>query len=200
MVANAERMAVDVLGSLKGAPSTQRALSRGEIPPIDVEEAARKNTGVTQGNEIATHSTGPMATGKPGALADIGNSKNSHTGDTPGKIRETQGPSIDTRIEPMRPTTPIPDGDRVNGGLRPAFRRCYEIGLSHDPSQAGRAVLTAKIAPNGEVASVDVTSITGLSSGVGTCLARALRGAQFSAPGGTGSTLSVPVTFVTNTK
>ncbi len=200
MVAAAEHMKVDILGSMTGAPSTERAMTRGDIPPMDVGEAAAKNTGVAPGSEISTRATGPVATGKPGSLGEIGNTTASRTSDTAGKQRDSQGPSFDTRIERAAPSTPVPDVDRVVAGLRPAFRRCYQNGLTHDASQAGRVVLTARVSPNGEVGSVEVTSNTGLSADVGSCLARALRGAQFTAPGGTGSTLVVPVTFVQNAK
>jgi hypothetical protein len=61
---------------------------------------------------------------------------------------------------------------------------------------AGKVVITAKVGPNGEVSSADVTSNSGLSPGVASCIAGVVKRAQFNAPGGGGSTLNIPVTFV----
>ena len=61
---------------------------------------------------------------------------------------------------------------------------------------AGKVVITAKVGPNGEVSSADVSQNSGLSQGVASCIARVIKNATFSAPGGGGSTLNIPVTFV----
>lgn len=200
MLASADRMAMDLLGTMKGASSVQRALDRGDVPPVDIGKAAAMDTGVAPGSEITTHSTGPMTPGRRGSIADIGTSHSSHVGDTAGKQMEPSGPAFDTRVERAQSSVPVSDADRVIASLRPSFRRCYQNGLTHDASQSGRVVLQVRVAPNGEVGSVDIASNTGLSADVGSCLVRSVRGAQFTAPGGTGSTLSVPVTFVQNAK
>jgi hypothetical protein len=92
-------------------------------------------------------------------------------------------------------TGAISDADRVIAKLRPRFRKCYQDGLSHDPSMGGKATIAARIGPNGEVLSSDVASSDGLSSAVTTCLAKVVQSAEFT---GTGSitTLRVPVTLV----
>jgi hypothetical protein len=46
------------------------------------------------------------------------------------------------------------------------------------------------------VSSADVSSNSGLSQGVASCISRVIKNATFSAPGGGGSTLNIPVTFV----
>ena len=61
---------------------------------------------------------------------------------------------------------------------------------------SGRVVISAKVSPNGEVASADPSGNTGLSEGVVQCLLKKVRNAQFSAPGPNGSTIQIPVTFV----
>ena len=91
---------------------------------------------------------------------------------------------------------PVTDADSVIAALRPRFRSCYERGLGEDPSMAGKVVISAKIRSNGEVASASSSSNVGLSTGVAECIAKAVRGAQFAAPGGAGSSLAIPVTFV----
>src|SRR5262249_22679668 len=93
-------------------------------------------------------------------------------------------------------TVPISDADRVVAGLRPRFKQCYNAGLNSDPTMSGKVVVTAKVGPNGEVSSADISSNTGLSPTVASCIANAVRRAQFTPPGGGGSTLNIPVTFV----
>ena len=88
------------------------------------------------------------------------------------------------------------DADRVIAGLRPRFRQCYNTGLQSDPGMSGKVVIAAKVGPNGEVQSANVASNSGLSDSVASCIARAVRGATFAAPGGGVSTLNIPVTFV----
>jgi TonB family protein len=61
---------------------------------------------------------------------------------------------------------------------------------------SGKVMISAKISPNGEVASADGTQNTGLSAAVVQCLLRKVRNAQFDAPGPNGSTIQIPVTFV----
>jgi TonB family protein len=61
---------------------------------------------------------------------------------------------------------------------------------------SGKVTISAKVGVNGEVVSSDVVSSSGLSPAVGRCIADVVRRATFSAPGGGGSTLQIPVTFV----
>jgi hypothetical protein len=199
LIAQAENMRVEIAASLTGSSSVQNALKRSNVPVVDVGEAAAKNTSVS--GEVSTSSGGPIASSKSSGLADLGKDGTKRSGpDSAGPARETRGPSLDTRVEPTRASMPVSDADRVVAGLKPAFRRCYQLGLDQDASQSGRVVVSAKIAPTGEVASADVASIQGLSASIGACVARAVRGAQFSAPGGTGSTLQIPVSLVQNAR
>lgn len=93
-------------------------------------------------------------------------------------------------------SVPIQDADRVIAGLRARFRSCYQQGLNGDPRMAGRVVVIARIAPNGAVSSSVPQVNDGLSSSVAECMATVVRGAQFSPPGGNGSTLQIPITFL----
>lgn len=199
LIAQAESMRVEIAASLTGSSSVQNALKRSNVPVVDVGEAAAKNTSVS--GEVSTSAGGPLTQGKSSGLADLGKDGTKRSGpDTAGPARETRGPSLDTRVEPTRASMPVSDADRVVAGLKPAFRRCYQLGLDQDASQSGRVVVSAKIAPTGEVASAEVSTIQGLSASVGACVARAVRGAQFAAPGGSGSTLQIPVSLVQNTR
>jgi hypothetical protein len=60
---------------------------------------------------------------------------------------------------------------------------------------SGKAVIVAKVGPNGEVVSADVGSSDGLSSSVTTCLARVVRNAEFRGNGSM-TTLSVPISML----
>ena len=61
---------------------------------------------------------------------------------------------------------------------------------------SGQVLISAKVGPNGEVSSAEIASITGLSPAGGQCIANVVRRATFNAPGGGGSTVQIPVTFV----
>lgn len=91
---------------------------------------------------------------------------------------------------------PISDADRVIASLRPRFAECYRYGLRSDPTMAGRVVLTARIDPDGSPRTVERKSGDGLSTAVVDCLALRVRSAHFSAPGGGGATLQIPITFI----
>jgi hypothetical protein len=60
---------------------------------------------------------------------------------------------------------------------------------------SGKAMLVAKIAPNGEVQSTEVGSNDGLSSAVTSCLSRVVQNAQFTGNGAV-TTLRVPVSLL----
>jgi TonB family protein len=79
--------------------------------------------------------------------------------------------------------------------MRGALRACYKRALDEDPNMHGTVRVTASIAPNGEVKSVQPAA-SGLSSNMVACVTRVVRGAQFSAPEGGGATLVIPMTFV----
>lgn len=91
---------------------------------------------------------------------------------------------------------PLGDADLVVASLRPEFRRCYQAGLRADPSMQGCVVIVAKVSPAGEVTSNGTLRREGLSREVEACLVDVVKRAHFAPPGGSGSTLEIPVTFV----
>ena len=197
----AEAMQMQLLAALGGQSSVSGALGRnGEIPPVDLSAAAASGAGVSgTGGDLRTGSGGGpvQGGGGKGGLSGIGGgTQGSGTGQGAGAETKTAGPVGNASVGGTSATVPVSDADRVIAGLRPRFRACYQTGLNSDPSMSGKVTITAKVGPNGEVSSADVSSNSGLSAGVAQCIARAVRNAQFSAPGGSGSTLSIPVTFV----
>jgi hypothetical protein len=199
LAAQADQMQMAMLASIAGGPSTKGALDRSEIPPVDLSGAAASNAGVTPGAGDLKFGSGgaPVQGGKGTGLSGIaGSTTGSGTGGTAGNERKVQGPTGDAQVGGSSASVPVSDADRVIAGLRPKFKACYQQGLNSDPTMSGKVVISAKIAPTGEVDSASPAENTGLSPTVASCIARAVRNAQFAAPGGTGSTLRIPVTFV----
>jgi hypothetical protein len=92
-------------------------------------------------------------------------------------------------------TVPVPNAERVIAGVRPRMRTCYRAGLNIDPLMTGKLVVGATVTAGGEIASTNVVSNEGLSPQVAQCVTLLLKRAQFDAPGGNGSTLTIPITF-----
>ncbi|WP_394837706.1 AgmX/PglI C-terminal domain-containing protein [Pendulispora rubella] len=193
---SAEAMRLQMIGAFRTGPAVQKALDRGELPTIDLTPAAKSGAAVT-GDEI--HVAGNPVV-RPGAgrndLAAIGNRRIGDR-DGAGHATETKGPSLgEAHIDPPTWSAPVADAERVVLSLRPRFRGCYQRGLNTDPEMAGAVTIVAKVAPNGEVLEAEPSRATGLSSDVIACIQRVVRNAQFTAPGGTGSAVQIPVKFV----
>ena len=200
--AQADKMEMQLLAAFGGGSAVQGALNRSDIPPVDLSGAAASNTGVSStGGGLNLGSGGAaVAAGKGGGLSGIsaGNGASAQAG--AGAGRDVGGPKGDVSVGTSSASVPVSGADRVIAGLRPGFRACYNTGLQADPTMSGKVTISVKIGPNGEVSSADVASNTGLSDGVANCIARKLRNAQFDAPGGGGSVMQVPVTFVQQAK
>lgn len=101
----------------------------------------------------------------------------------------------DVRMGGVTATVPVPQLDRTMAALRPRMKACYERGLATEPAMKGRVLVTARLAPNGEAASADVASNTGIAQTVAACITSLVKRAEFQAPGAGGSTLSIPIVF-----
>jgi len=199
LAAQADAMQMQMLAALNGGSAVQGALNRSDIPPVDLSGAAASGAGVAHGTgdlKVGTGGGNIQGGGKGTGLGLGGGTKGSGTGEGAGAERRVAGPTGEVAFNGSTATVPISDADRVIASLRPRFRQCYQTGLNTDPSQQGKVVITAKVGPNGEVDSANVSSNSGLSPQVAGCIAGVIKRAQFSPPGGGGSTLNVPVTFV----
>lgn len=196
----AEAMQMQMLAALGGGSAVQGALNRSDIPPVDLSGAAASGAGVAHGTgdlRVGGGGGPVQGGGRGGGLGGIGGgTQGSGTGAGAGAERVVKGPTGDAQIGGTTASVPVSGADRVVAGLRPKFKRCYEAGLAQDPGMSGKVVIAAKIGPNGEVASADVASNSGLSPSVASCIAGHVKRATFDAPGGSGSTLNIPVTFV----
>jgi len=197
--AQADAMQMQMLAALGGGTSVQGALNRSDIPPVDLSGAAASGAGVAHGTgdlKVGGGGGAVQGGGKGGGLGALGGGTKGTGDGTAGGERKVEGPKADAQIGGTSATVPVSDADRVIAGLRPRFKACYQTGLNGDPNMSGKVVVSAKVGPNGEVSSADVASNSGLSPGVAACIAGVVKRAQFNAPGGGGSTLNIPVTFV----
>jgi hypothetical protein len=199
LASQADAMQMQMLAALNGGSSVQGALSRSDIPPVDLSGAAASGAGIAHGNgDLKIGGGGPVqGGGKGGGLAGIGGgTKGDGTGTGAGTETKVAGPTGVAQVGGSTATVPISDADRVVAGLRGRFRNCYQTGLNSDPGMSGKVVISARVGPNGEVSDASVAQNTGLSPSVAQCIAGVVKRATFSAPGGGGSTLQIPVTFV----
>ena len=199
LASQADQMQMQMLAALNGGSSVQGALNRSDIPPVDLSGAAASNAGVGHGSgdlKLGSGGAPVQGGGKGGGLAGIGGGTGGSGPGTAGTETKVAGPTGVAQVGGTTATVPISDADRVIAGLRARFRSCYQTGLNSDPSMSGKVLISAHVGPNGEVTSADVASNSGLSPGVASCIAGVVKRATFSAPGGGGSTLQIPVTFV----
>lgn len=194
----ADQMQMQMLAAFGGQSAVQGALNRSDIPPVDLSGAAQSSSGVAHGSgDLKLGSGGsPVQGGGKGGLGGIGGSTTAQAASTAGAARDVGGPKGDAQLGGTSMTVPVSNADRVIAGLRPRFKSCYQRGLNSDPTMAGKVVIAAKVGPNGEVNDAPIESNSGLSPEVASCIARVVRSAQFDAPGGNGSTIRIPVTFV----
>jgi hypothetical protein len=196
----AQALEMQILTASGGGSAVQGALNRADIPPVGLEGAAESTAGTqaSTGNDLHFGAGGEAkrpGAGRPG-LANIGNTVAVGVA-TAGADSNVHGPVTGmASVGPVNTTAPVANAERVVASLRPGFRTCYNKGLQSDPSMAGKVLVSARISPNGEVASAGSSENTGLSSDVVECILRKVRTATFDTPGSNGSTIQIPVTFV----
>jgi hypothetical protein len=197
LVAQAEAMEMGMLLSVGTGPAVRDTLDRGVVPLVDLSRVATSHAGIAhQANDLKTFGGEAIHRGTDGLALLGGAVRSSGEGISAGKERPVEGPKGNVQLGGSSATAPVPDVDRVIAGLRPRFRQCYQTGLSSEPSMSGKLVVVAKVGPNGEVPDATISSNAGLSQGVAACIANVVKRAQFNPPGGGGSTVSIPVTFV----
>jgi hypothetical protein len=194
----AEALQVGILAAFNGSSAVAGALSRSDIPPVDLSGAAASGAAVSSaGGDLHLGGGGGLVQpGHAGGLGNIAGATGTGAGTGAGTGQTVAGPKGDASIGATSASVPVANAERVIAGLRPKFRLCYNQGLAQDPGMSGSVTMTVKIAPNGEVNSADAAANTGLSDSVVKCISRALKNAQFDPPGSSGSVLNVPAKFV----
>jgi hypothetical protein len=200
LAARAEAMQMQTLVALEAGPAVAGAMDRSNVPAVDLSTAAARNVGVVNGTgDIKLASSGPVQGKNNNGLTTLGVTRGDANGG-PGKEAPTAGPTGVAQPGPINTNVPVLGADATVAGLRGRFRSCYQQGLSIDSNMSGKVIIAAKIGPNGEVTSSDIASINGLSPAVGQCIAGVVKRATFNAPGPSGASLQIPVTFVQLTK
>ncbi len=199
--AEAEQLQMAMLAATGGSSAVAGALNRSDVPTPDLSGIAASGAGVGASSgdlKIGGSGGGGMITpGKSGnGLSGIGNTGGGGTGAGAGTEAKTKGPTGEATVGATSMSVPVANAERVVAGLRPKFKACYQKGLASDPGMSGSVKISAKISPNGEVDSATNAGGSGLSPDVVQCIQKAVQRAQFDAPGGSGSTIVIPVTFV----
>jgi hypothetical protein len=191
---------IGVLNS--GGSATQGVLNSGDVPTGLLDGAAQSGAGVGQGGVAGLNMGGgtggavrPGAAGG-GGLAGIGNTGTGGPAGA-GSAVKPKGPVGNAQVGGAAVSGgQVANASSVVAGMAAGFRRCYNKGLSEDPSMKGSVRITAKIGPNGEVLSASPSGGGGLSGTVIGCVTARVSSAQFSPPEGGGATVVIPVTFV----
>jgi hypothetical protein len=191
----AEALEVSMMTTKANGPAVQKALDGRNVPLNDLTDAAQRNVAVTHDSKDLKGASADPVQRERTKLSDIVKSTKTTTTGKAGKETSTGGPTIAVATQPAQMSAPVSNAESVIASLRPRFRRCYEAGLNQDPTISGKAVIVAKIAPNGTVQSAEVGSSQGLPASVTTCLANVVSRAEFAANGSM-TTLSVPVSVV----
>jgi hypothetical protein len=183
----------------KGHNAIDRVLEHGENPTGMLDGVAGDASGVRTAGVAGLNMNaspgvvrpGERPRGLPGDPGPVTNVNDS------GKQAEVKKPVPSTTVAPpeMGGGT-VPGAGATIGGLKGMLRACYKRTLDEDPTARGTVRVTAKIAPNGDVASTQAAN-SGLPAGMVTCVSRVVKGAQFNAPeGGVGAVLVIPMTFI----
>ncbi|HEY8079960.1 MAG TPA: AgmX/PglI C-terminal domain-containing protein [Labilithrix sp.] len=190
----ADAMNMGMIVAINGGPATQAAMMRSEVPPVDMSSAAAsRNAVATSNGDLKTPSGGDTQVHR-GDLSQLATNTKKDGSDHAGTENTNVAPPIPTVMTlPPTSTGAVTDADAIVAKLRPRFRKCYQDGLSSDPTMHGKVVLNARVGANGEVNGVDVVSNNGLSQPVAACLQATLGRATFTAHGA--SNVQVPVTF-----
>ncbi|CAN5388292.1 hypothetical protein BH09MYX1_BH09MYX1_19860 [soil metagenome] len=196
---DAQQMQMQMLAAFGGQSAVAGALNRSDVPVTDLSNAAQSGAGVTNaGGDLHLAGNGG-ALAQPGrnggGLQGLGVSGGGGGG-TAGSARVVQGPTGDAQTGTLNMSAPVSNAERTIAQLRPSFKSCYQKGLANDPSMAGKLIIQIDIAPNGDVQNVSKTGGSGLSPEVEACIMNKVKTKSFDAPGGGGSKISVPVTFV----
>jgi hypothetical protein len=183
-----------------GNKSIGRVLETGETPLSLLESIAADARGSRAGGPPGLNLGSVASIVKPGSRSsglptgDPGPSVN--LSDT-GKQAAPKKPIASTTVAPPELTGGrVPNAGGTIASLKGMLKACYKRALDEDPTMRGTVRVTATLAPNGDVRSVQAAN-NGLSSGMVGCVTGVVRGAQFEAPeGGGGAVLVIPMTFI----
>lgn len=197
------QLEMQMLGALNSSGNaTASVLTSGDVPLGLLEAAAASGSGTGRGGPAGLNlGGGSGGTVRPGAaggggLSGIGNTEAGGAASA-GTTTKVKGPTGSAQVGGAAVSGGnVANASSVVAGMSAGFRRCYNRGLSEDPTMKGSVRITAKIGPNGEVLSATPSGGGGLSGTVISCVVARVQSAQFSPPEGGGATVVIPVTFV----
>jgi hypothetical protein len=103
--------------------------------------------------------------------------------------------------EPLGLPPPAPDGrtptEKAIFDTYPDFRRCYQKGLLHDPTQDGHAAIVLRVGADGKVAAVESYGVCELSTEVVGCMRDSASKLRFVPPASGTQTITIPAVFTT---
>ena len=199
LAAEGRAMGIELIGAFGAHSVLDGVIDRSNLPVTDLTGVATSSDGAKPASrELTLAQGGPVGPGHR-SLQDLGT--NTIGPQTVTTARVVDGPKGDVLPGTFEMSAPVANAERTIAKLRPGFRSCYQQkGLSMDSTMAGKLVMRIDIAPNGDVRSVTKTGGSGLSPAVEQCILDKVQNASFDAPGGGGSKLDVPVTFVNGSK
>ena len=199
MAAAAEKLEIGLLGSFAGDSAVKGALEQSNVVGVDMADAAKNASAVgMEGGNLNFHGgNGVVTPGQHGGLGGLVGGPGTGVGGGSGNGGAVPaGPKGTVENGPLVSSSKMPSAERVISGLKGKFRVCYNQGLAQNPEMGGSVTMVTKIAPNGEVASVDPSNLVGLSDSVVNCIKRALKNADGFDKTDTGATLQLPFKFV----
>ncbi len=193
----AEAMQMEILGAFGGSSAIDNALRRSNVPSPNLDDAAKANTGGKGAEDLKLSNRGVLIDPGTDGIARLGvkdGNANHHAVAT-----DVEGPktNVDFTVEKTTGGVPVHNLEASIALLRPGFRSCYNKGVAVQPDMQGKMVALVRLAPNGEVTSVDKVDGTGLSEGVEACVMKKIKNGSFDAPGGSGSQFRLPIGFYT---
>jgi hypothetical protein len=195
----ADQARIAILAALNGGTNIKGAMNDDNGAPVDLNSLANRSGGISNSNSLVSGvgGGGPIQPGRSG-----GGLQGLHGGETGGGSNNA-GPERkivpvgDVQYGGSQMSVPVSNAEAtIRSQIFPGAKRCYQKGLESDPTQAGKLVILIKVAPSGEVDSVSVSSNSGLSAQVASCITTVAKRPKFDPPGANGSTLSVPFNFV----
>jgi hypothetical protein len=196
LLREAKQLEIGILGALQPGPNIARAIARESGPPVDLNQLAANEDGVTNRDPLlrGVGDTGPIAPRMAAILPQLTDAPSVPS--TAGPPRRIALPATVQEL-PFSSTAHVSNAEAtIRKQIEPGARRCYEKGLQIDPMQAGRLVLAIQVSANGEVDSANAVQVGGLSTTVAHCIAEVAKRAIFDRPAGGAALLQVPFNFV----
>jgi len=180
--------------------STDNVLRDGNVNMQLMNEAAASNYGAGKGKigdlNVGGGKGGEFTPGAGGGGLGAGNKGSGEVAASAGSAKKVEGPKGNAAIGGASVSGgSVGNAGAVVASMAAGFRRCYQRGLAEDPNMKGSIRITARIGPNGEVASASPGGGGGLSGTVTSCVAGVVSSRTFDKPEGGGATIVIPVSF-----